>query len=315
MANLSSTDMAFEGIRLARERPMSILIWAALIFVVTLVGAAALIGIAGEAMGELAAMQGQREPDPEEALAVLGSIVPAMLVFLPLILMLYGVLYAAVNRAVLRPEEARRAPLRLGGEELRQGLVILLLSLVLMIAYVVLTVVVALLGAALGGARGEGEGADGAAALVVFVGVGLSLVLLVFLAVRLSLASPLTFDEGRVRVLQSWHLTRGRFWPLFGGYVLALALAVVIYLLALVVFVAVAAIAGGGLDAIGAIFNPDMTSFESYFTLATVANTAFSSLLSALMIAITVGAAAEAYRQITGGSRADPGAATVHAPS
>lgn len=294
MANLSSTDMAFEGIRLARERPMAILTWAALIFVMTLLGAAALIGIAGEAMGELSELQGETQPDPAEALRLLGSILPAMLVFLPLVLVLYGVLYAAVNRAVLRPEAARGAPLKLGGEELRQGLVILLLSLVLLFAYVVLAVVVALVAAAAGSANPAAGG------LLAFVGIGLALVLMLFLAVRLSLASPLTFDEGRVRVLQSWHLTRGRFWPLFGGYVLAAALALVIYLLALVVFVAVAAVVGGGLEAIGDIFNPDMSSLGAYFTPATLAYTAFSSLLSALMIAITVGAAAEAYRQIRG---------------
>ena len=205
MANLSSTDMAFEGIRLARERPHAILIWAALIFVVTLLGAAALIGIAGEAMGELSELQGQREPDPQEALRLLGALGPAMLVFLPLILVLYGVLYAAVNRAVLRPEEARGTALKLGGEELRQALVILLFWLVLLFAYVVLTVVVALIAAAAGAANPAAGG------LLAFVGIGLALVLMLFLAVRLSLASPLTFDEGRVRVLQSWHLTRGRF--------------------------------------------------------------------------------------------------------
>jgi hypothetical protein len=307
--------MAFEGIRLAREHPKAILLWAALIFVVTLVGAAILIGIAGEAMTELTEMQGQREPDPQEMMRVMGAVVPALLVFLPLTLILYGVLYAAVNRAVLRPEEARRAPLKLGGAELRQALVLLLLMLVLLFAWVVLTVVVALIAAAVGGERGADGGAGGAAGLVAFVGIGLSLVLMVFLGVRLSLASPLTFGEGRVRVLQSWHLTRGKFWPLFGGYALAVALAVVIYLLALVVFVAVAAVTGGGLDAIGKIFSPDMSSFGAYFTLGTIANTAFSSLLSALTIAITVGAAAEAYRQITNAGPAAPAAETVAGPS
>lgn len=45
-------------------------------------------------------------------------------------------------------------------------------------------------------------------------------VFLIWLAVRLSLASPLTFDTRRVRVFGSFALTRGRFWSLLGAYLL-----------------------------------------------------------------------------------------------
>ena len=292
--------MAFEGIRLARERPKAVLIWALVFFISSLITGGILVGMAGEGLSELAAMQGDSpSADPEEALRVFGAIAPAFLLMLPILLAVYGLIYAAVNRAVLQPAEGGPGLLRLGGDEARQVAVMLLLGLVLLFTYVVLTVVVALIAAAVGGAGGEGV-----AGLLAFVGIGLSLILMLFLGVRLSLASPMTFTERRVRVLQSWGLTRGRFWPLLGGYVLAIALMLVIYLLGMVVFGGVAAVVGGSLEAAGAAFSPDTSSLGAYFTPITIAYVAFSALMTALTTAISVGAAAEAYRQITNGGAA-----------
>ncbi|MEO0982924.1 MAG: hypothetical protein AAFX03_09765 [Pseudomonadota bacterium] len=40
----------------------------------------------------------------------------------------------------------------------------------------------------------------------------------IFLAVRLAPASAMTVRDGRVRFFQAWGATAGRFWPLFGAY-------------------------------------------------------------------------------------------------
>jgi hypothetical protein len=47
MADFSPTQAAFEGFRLTRERPVAVLVWAAAIFVFSLVTTAMLIGMAG----------------------------------------------------------------------------------------------------------------------------------------------------------------------------------------------------------------------------------------------------------------------------
>lgn len=71
-----------------------------------------------------------------------------------------------------------------------------------------------------------------AAVLVLFVA-------LAWLAIRLSLAGPANFATGRFGLADSWRLTRGRFWGLFGMAMLAACLLI---LIALVVFILTAVI-------------------------------------------------------------------------
>ena len=77
------------------------------------------------------------------------------------------------------------------------------------------------------------------------VGVVAFLGLVVWLAIRLSLAGPASFATGRFGLADSWRLTRGRFWALFGMILLALCL---LMLIAVVIFIvtAVAQAAIGG---------------------------------------------------------------------
>jgi hypothetical protein len=60
----------------------------------------------------------------------------------------------------------------------------------------------------------------------------------VYAEVRLSLALPLTLLRGHFVLAESWRLTRGRFWTLFGGYL-------VLFLILLVFWVAVVSITMG----------------------------------------------------------------------
>lgn len=307
MADFSATNAAFEGFRLARERPAAIGIWSAFLLVFGVVTTALLIAMAGP---QLAAMA-TAEPgaDPSQMMASFGAIGPAYLLILLLSFVAYAVLYAAVFRAILRPAEGGVGFLRLGGDELRVGLALLAVIGILFVAYIVCVLAGAVVfGGAAAAAAGAGD-AGGPMALVagligfvVFVGLFCALI---WLLVRLSLALPATFDRRSIQIASAWRLTKGRFWPLLGAYLLSFVLMIVVYLLALIVFAAIAALLGGGLAAVGGVFQPDLTSLAGYFTPLIIVYTVFTAVLSALALAITVGTTAAAYREIAGGGEGE----------
>jgi hypothetical protein len=210
------------------------------------------------------------------------------------------VLLTGVNRLVLRPQDSAGAYLRLGADELRQAAVLILVNLIMFAAYfavVIVTALVAGVGSAIGGA---GLGV----ALGVLLGLA-SFGFLLVLAVRLSFAGALTFDTGKIDIRGSWGLTKGKFWPLLGAYAVALVLAVVVYLLLLVIIAVVGASLGGGLSAMSAAFNPDMSSLSTFFTPAGIVRTLFSGLLSILVLLIVFAPAPTIYAQLRGRNVSD----------
>ncbi|WP_404711718.1 hypothetical protein [Sphingomonas sp. MMS24-J13] len=136
------------------------------------------------------------------------------LVMLAMMLILL-VLYNAVFRAVLFPEDRGFAYLRVGMDELR----LLGLMVVLTVAYFLfsflLGLVIGVLGAILTLSMGAGRGAMPVIflllALVVFIPF-------IFVAIRLSVVGPLTLWRREIVIGPAWRLTKGRFWTLFGAY-------------------------------------------------------------------------------------------------
>ena len=111
--------------------------------------------------------------------------------------------------------------------------------------------------------------------------VGLFVAAYVYVMVRFSLASAMTFDTGKVSLLKSWRLTKGRFWPMFGAYLIAGILALVVGLLGLIVMYVAALL--GGVDGLSFIFRPDMSSLAAYFTPARLVYLALSGVVYALV--------------------------------
>ena len=291
----SATDAALSGFRLVREHLKTVVIWAVLMTIASLIVSVATIKLAGPQMAAMMELSAEPSTDPQATLKAMEGMGPLFLFSAVYSLVIYSILLTGVNRLVLRPQDSGSAYLRIGADELRQAAVLILVNLILLAAYFGLVIVAGVvigIGVAIGGAPiGVILG------VVLFAGV---LAAMLFLAVRLSFAGVLTFDTRKVSIRDSWALTKGQFWPLFGAYFVALVLAVVVYALLLVIIAVVGATLGGGLSAMADAFNPDMSSLQSFFTPAGIVRTAFSGVLSILVLLIVFAPAPTIYAQLKG---------------
>ena len=207
------------------------------------------------------------------------------------------VLYAAAMRAVLKPERPGFFYLRLGTDEL----LVVILGFGLIIAFYI---AFAIAGIAIGLAAVAMAAAGGTVAAIIFavvcgvVGLGA----IVWLEVRLSLAFPLTLLRGRLILGESWRLTRGRFWTLFGAYFC-------IFLIVFALWTAVTLLGSGSYlaDLARNGFNPEglraaqeqqmarQLSLNPLFLLSVLSG----AVVGALSIALFGGAAATAVRELT----------------
>ncbi|WP_420137708.1 hypothetical protein [Sphingomonas sp.] len=179
-------------------------IWTAILFVASLLSGALFMGPIYVA--RLQALQNGISPAP-----AIGSFVLIGLLFILLI----TVLWAAVFRAVMRPEERSFAYLRLGMDELRLLAAVLIIMVGGYLVFLILAVIIGFIG----GIVGQAAGLSAGLAIGVLLGLAL-LVASIWVGVRLSVFGPLTILRRKIAIGSAWSLTRGAFWPLFGAYVI-----------------------------------------------------------------------------------------------
>lgn len=298
MDQFSATDAALAGFRAASEKPRTVAIWAGIMAVLSFVVSILVLSTFGDKLTTLTeALEG--DPDPQATMAAMSGLWPLFLASMIYVLITNSVLLAAVNRLILRPHDSAGAYLRLGADEARQAVVQVLLYVVLFVAYFVGVIVVALLAAV-----GAGLGGP---ALGVLLGVAAGVALfagLVLLSVRLSFVSTLAFDTRRIDLGASWEMTKGRFWPLAGTYLIATVLAAVVYLLLFVMIAAVGAIAslvmGGGLASVGEALQSEANSLSALLSVSGVIRSVLSGLMSVLLSLIVFAPAPTIYAQLKG---------------
>jgi len=289
MSKFSASDAAFSGFRLVRENLKTVGIWAGAMTVLSIISNVLAIVFFGPQLEAFLSYTAENNtPDLTEMARLLSDLAPLMLWSLPYSLLLNGVIFGAVNRLVLRHDERRFAYLRIGAVELRQAAVWLLFCLVLM--------GVLFLGSAVGGFLGALGGPTGAfLALLCIVG---AIGAMVWLAVRLSFASSVTFDTGKITLFKSMPQTQGLFWPLLGAYLLAAVMSVIVVLLIWTIVSAVGLIASGDFAATGKMMRADTSSLQAYFTPAGIVQALFSGLISVLTTLIVFGPAPTIYREL-----------------
>jgi hypothetical protein len=275
MAEFSIQDVAFTGFGVVRQHPKALVAWWLYALAFSLLVGVVFVAWAGRDFVMLAGLGAQQTADPALLMPVLRRLLPAYMVFIVLALISNAILSAAMIRAVLRPDDDRFGYLRLGADELRQLGLIGLTVLVFIAASIPISIVGVAIGALLLMAKAS-------SGMVVIVQLLVTVIVMFVLAVRLSLAPALTFDSGRINLFGSWTLTKHRFWRLFGTYLLALALVLVVYVLSFMLIFAVGAILNGGVPT-GEGMVANMASLKSYFSATIVVQTVLNAGASALI--------------------------------
>jgi hypothetical protein len=287
--SLSATEAAFEGFRIVRRKPM-VVVWWALVYAALFI---LVFALGGPQLIELTNVMETMDPaSPSQADVQRVMMIYASLFWLVPVGLLFGaVLNAAIARAVLRPEESRWGYLRLGRDEMR----ILGVTVILGLLFGLLS----LASASLIGVVGAIAGATGQAVfwlVAVIVGAA-ALALVVFLAIRLSLAVPITFTEKRIALKESFRATKGVFWPLLGMAVIAVIMSLVVNLLGGVVALPIT-LATGGLQSLSAMEGAPIGEVLATAAPAIIAWIVINSLLSALQLAVIYAPFAAAWRDI-----------------
>ena len=295
MPKFSASDAAFAGFRLVREHPKAVGVWALFMTVASAIATLLSIHFWGPQVEAFAEIMQDKSADPEAIASALTGMMPMMLWTLPYNLFVQGVMLAAINRVILAGHDSRNAYLRIGRDELRQVGVLVFMNLIMI---VVLTSAAVLSGLfiAIGGPAAL-------LSLVAFVGGGC---LMIYLAVRLSLASPMTFDTQKVSLRRSMPMTKGLFAPLIGAYALAIVMAIIVWLLTMVIVSAITLIVSGDFATAGSVMRSDATSLETYFSAAGVVQTLFAGVVGTLVTLILSAPAPVIYQILKAGGAAQP---------
>ncbi len=296
----SATDAALEGFRLARRHPRAVIAWALATLAFNVISIVSMILIAGSSLTSL--MQMGRDPSgsPEEMMSLFAPLIGLYAVLIPVTLVFVGILTTAVYRATLTDAADRLGFLRLGADEIRQILVALIVGILGFVVIFAVTLVVAIIGGVLAAATSGGGDPNiaGIFIMMALIYLGMFVASIAFY-VKFSFAGPMTFLDRRIRVFQSWGATKGYFWRLFGCYLLAVVLGVLVALLGWFMGMALMLAFGGDVSQMMA---PDMSSLSTYLTPAMIAYIVLSSGISALTYAIFLSPAMAAYRDIRGPS-------------
>jgi len=277
---------------LVRDRPVTVLVWCGIYLAVTVGSALFWLPIQAQMM-----TMGTNS----RALDDLPALFVGFGLFGLAALLVQMILLTAAYRAVLRPGDGRFAFLRFGMDELRETL----LAIVMIVAFYALIVAGALVIGV--GAAFLGRGGTAGIVLAVLLGLILTiafLCLVIWLAVRLCLAFPLTLLRRRFVIGEAWRLSKGRFWTLFGAFIAIFFL----YFICSVVVSSVtaasymSALANGGLFAPGKDPAVQQAAFIRQFTTITpvmVIGWIFGGLLGGAFMALNGGATATAVRDLT----------------
>ena len=205
MSVFSASDAALEGVGVLRRHwrvavgwgVFNLLALVAVVVVTVVVGVGIDLAAAGDGTSKAATAIG----------AIAGGLATGLL---------ETMLIVGLYRLMLHPEAPGFLHLRLGRDEARLFVIVL----IMLAAVVVFAIPAVAIGMALHAVVGGGQIIVG----LVSLGVG------GWLALRFGLTAPISFAEGRIDFMSSWRLTKGRGAALFGMWFLNFILVLIIWL-------------------------------------------------------------------------------------
>lgn len=289
----SASDAAFEGFRVVRRKPAVILWWSLAYLAFFLVMALAVGGPFLALMPQLEALPQSGEPSPEQFGALLSLYGTIFAIALPIGVIAGAILNAAVARSVLEPQASRFGYIRLGMDEVRVGIVTLVLGLLLFAAYIAIAVVLAVIFAI--------TAAIGSQLSSVILAVVAFLALVagtIWIAVRLCLAVPITVAESRIAIFDSFNMTKGWFWPLLGMAVIALAMTILVALLGMIIGLPFQFMGGAAFET--AMTSGDMEAVTAAIGPMVIIGMLVNIVISSLQLAVLYTPFSAAYLGIKG---------------
>ena len=294
MAGFRGDRAVASGFRLIGREPLAVLAWAAVYLALGILPQAAI----WPKMAQLMRTSGG-EMDPR----VLAELNAAMLGYQPVIwlcsILMYTLLYGAIYRAILEPENRRYFYLRLGMQELWM----LLSSAVVLILGVIAIIIAAIPIGIVGSAAGQG-----ATGLTFLLGCAVFL-LFFWLAMRFALAGVMAFAQGRFVLLGSWRLTKGHGLKMMGVAVLLLCIVLGVELVfGVAAFLSLYPMINGGEAALTKALG-DPATLVSRWAPWIVVLCLLGSIVVAAFYAVLAAPWASIYRDLTAGESADSKAA------
>jgi hypothetical protein len=207
------------------------------------------------------------------------------------------ILYCAVFRAVLRPEDRRFAYLRIGLAELFLFILAVGFYFVFFIGLFVAIIPVAVVAGIAVAAHAPG------AAVILGVVSGIAIaVLVIWVVFRFALVGPMTVQDGKFHLFDAWTLSRGHAGALF---LLALCLFVILMVIELVVGavalafgIAILGQAAGGLQNLSTFFSQSPSALFASLAPALIIGGLVSIPVSGALVAIVGAPWARAYRDL-----------------
>jgi hypothetical protein len=213
MTRFSATDAALEGLRVIKREPMAVLYW-----IGVWAFALAMIALVRLATGSPTAAHST------DSVGLIHRYGPLAMVLAPTVLGLWIMTTATVYRAVLRPGEHGWHLFKLGPDEARIGILSALETVIFAAlggvpAYLLLVLLNPIF-----------EALPSFNRLIGFTGFILTIVIDMWIAVRLSLAPVQTFFERGFPFSAYWGFARGQYWRVLLSYVI-LALELLVFIL------------------------------------------------------------------------------------
>jgi len=257
MAQFSPSDAAVEGFRVIGAHWRTVVGWAAFnliafvaIVVLTVVVA---LSVSGAGSGDAVALAG-----------AIGGVLDAVGT-----LIILATVTSGLYRLMLRPTEPGFMNLRIGLDELR----VLAVWLIWIVGALLFAYVAVRLGSLASRAAGWLAAPVGLAALAIAI----------WLALRFSLAAPLSFAQRRLGFGRSWRATRGAAWSLLGMSLLVTCFVLLVCIAAAILFFVAAVLVLGFGDAVAAVARPQSVQEHPGIYLMQLA---FDLVLSAVLIVI-----------------------------